>query len=110
MVSPHLLAERDRLLDEIDQMQRSGLVAPPNVWISPNFQTNGSKVYEYFKLTSENPKVTHQHLGIAGSRKYQTWAARISRRNTLQELKAQLALLEALIRRQETAGIVGTLD
>ncbi len=110
MISPHLQAEQARLESEIERLRRSGAVAPPNVWIGPNFQTKGGKTYEYYKLGSENPRVKHQHLGQVGSRKYQEWSARITRRNILQELERQRALLEALTQRQERVGVEVLLD
>jgi len=100
MVSPHLQAERDRLLGEIERIRQSGPVAPPNVWIGPNFQTKGEKTYEYWKLNSENPQVRHQHLGKAGSEKYQDWEGKIARRDAIVELEVQLAMLQVLLERQ----------
>jgi len=100
MVSPHLQAERDRLLSEIERICQSGYVAPASVWISPNFQARGKKIYEYYKLSSENPQVKHLHLGKAGSEKHRDWLARIARRNAIAELEAQLAMLLALMDRQ----------
>ncbi len=55
MVSPHLQAERDRLLSEIEHIRHTETVDPASVWIESNFQAKGEKLYEYYKLNSENP-------------------------------------------------------
>ena len=99
-MSEHLFAERERLLTLITEIRNSGAIAPANVWISPNFQTKSGKLYEYYKLTSENPEVKHQGLGKHGSEKYRDWMARIQRRNAIYELEQQLSMLQALIDRQ----------
>ncbi|BAU15892.1 hypothetical protein LEP3755_64580 (plasmid) [Leptolyngbya sp. NIES-3755] len=101
-MSEHLFAERERLLTLIAEIRNSGAVAPANVWISPNFQNKGGKIYEYYKLTSENPEVKHQSLGKIGSEKYRDWLARIQRRDAIVELEQQLSMLQALIDRQQT--------
>lgn len=101
-MSEHLLAERERLLALMTQIRNSGAVAPANVWISPNFQNKGGKIYEYYKLTSTNPEVKHQGLGKIGSEKYRDWLARMQRRNWIVELEQQLSMLQALIDRQAT--------
>ena len=75
MVSPHLEAERDRLLQLIQAIRDSGSVAPINVWISP--APKGK--YLYYKLSSKNPEYKNQYLGKAGSEKYCDWKARIRR-------------------------------
>ena len=59
MVSPHLEAERDRLLQLIQDLRNSGSVAPINVWISP--APKGERLY--YKLSSKNP----QHKNRRGS-------------------------------------------
>ena len=100
MVSPHLQGERDRLLREVEHIRQLGHVAPASVWIGPNFQVKGEKLYEYYKLNSENPQVKHQHLGKAGSEKYRDWADRIRRRDAISELEVQLSMLQRLIERQ----------
>ena len=96
MVSPHLEAERDRLLQLIQDLRNSGIVAPSNVWISP--APKGK--YLYYKLSSKNPEYKNQHLGKAGSEKYRDWRARIQRREAIAELEQQLSMLQALIDRQ----------
>ena len=96
MVSPHLEAERDRLLQLIQAIRDSGSVAPINVWISP--APKGEHVY--YKLSSKNPDFKNQHLGKAGSEKYRDWRARIKRREAIAELEQQLSMLQALIDRQ----------
>jgi len=101
MVSPHLQAERDRLLQLIQDLRNSGRVAPCNVWISP--APKGE--YRYYKLSSKNPDYKNQHLGKAGSEKCRDWRARIQRREAIAELEQQLSMLQALIDRQVTAPI-----
>ncbi|MBL1179064.1 hypothetical protein [Pantanalinema sp. GBBB05] len=96
MVSLHLEAERDRLLQLIQTIRNSGLVAPSNVWISP--APKGEHIY--YKLSSKNPEYKNQHLGKAGSEKYHDWRARIQRREAIAELEQQLSMLQALIDRQ----------
>lgn len=99
MVSPHLQAEHDRLLELIRTIRNSGIVAPLNVWISP--APKGEHLY--YKLSSKNPEYKNQHLGKAGSEKYRDWRARIQRREAIAELEQQLSLLQALLDRQATA-------
>lgn len=98
MVSPHLEAERDRLLQLIQSVRDSGSVAPLNVWISP--APKGEHIY--YKLSSKNPAYKNQHLGKAGSEKHRDWTARIQRREAVTELEQQLSMLQALIDRQAT--------
>ena len=104
MVSPHLEAEQDRLLQLIQDLRNSGRVAPCNVWISP--VPKGAHLY--YKLSSKNPTYKNQHLDKAGSEKYRDWRARIERREAIAELEQQLSMLQALIDRQETSA--GILD
>jgi hypothetical protein len=96
MSSPHLEAERDRLLQLIQVVRNSGSVAPLNVWISPALKGE----HLYYKLSSKNPAYKNQHLGKAGSEKYLDWRARIGRREAIAELEQQLSMLQALIDRQ----------
>jgi hypothetical protein len=98
VVSPHLQAERDRLLQLIQAVRDSGSVAPINVWISP--APKGEHIY--YKLSSKNPNIKNLHLGKAGSEKYRDWRARIQRREAVTELEQQLSMLQALIDRQTT--------
>ena len=106
MVSPHLEAERDRLLQLIQDLRNSGSVAPINVWISP--APKGEHLY--YKLSSKNPTYKNQHLGKAGSEKYRGWRARIQRREAIAELEQQLSMLQSLIDRQTTGSIVMLLE
>jgi hypothetical protein len=96
MISPHLEAERDRLLQLIQAVRDSGSVALLNVWISP--APKGEHLY--YKLSSKNPDYKNQHLGKAGSEKHRDWKARIGRREAIAELEQQLSMLRALIERQ----------
>jgi hypothetical protein len=63
MVSPHLQAEHERLLETRPSHPHAGSVAPLNVWISP--APKGEHLY--YKLSSKNPEYKNQHLGKAGS-------------------------------------------
>lgn len=101
MVSPHLEAERDRLLQLIQSVRDSGSVAPLNVWISP--APKGERIY--YKISSKNPDIKNLHLGKAGSEKYRDWRARIQRREAIAELEQQLSMLQALIDRQASTSI-----
>ncbi|MBI4783171.1 MAG: hypothetical protein HY785_17890 [Oscillatoriophycideae cyanobacterium NC_groundwater_1537_Pr4_S-0.65um_50_18] len=101
MVSPHLQAERDRLLQLIHSIRNSGSVAPINVWISPTPKGE----YLYYKLSSKNPAYKNQHLGKMGSIKYRDWKARIQRREVITELEQQLSMLQVLIDRQAATAI-----
>lgn len=105
MVSPHLEAEHDRLLQLIQTVRDSGSVAPLNVWISP--APKGEHIY--YKLSSKNPNIKNLHLGKAGSEKYRDWRARIQRREAIAELEQQFSMLQALIDRQ-TALVFDTSD
>ena len=89
MVSPHLQAERDRLLQLIQDLRNSGRVAPCNVWISP--APKGERLY--YKLSSKNPTYKNQHLGKAGSEKYRDWRAKIERREVVAKLEQQVYLV-----------------
>lgn len=101
MVSPHLQAEHDRLLQLIQSIRDSGSVAPLNVWISPT--PKGEHIY--YKLSSKNPDIKNLHLGKVGSEKYRDWRTRIQRRETIAELEQQLSMLQALIDRQAGVSI-----
>ncbi|MBD2070250.1 hypothetical protein H6F93_22510 [Leptolyngbya sp. FACHB-671] len=101
MSSPHLEAERDRLLQLIQAIRSSGSVAPINVWISP--APKGEHVY--YKLSSKNPDFKNLHLGKIRSEKYRDWKARIQRREAIAELEQQLSMLQALIDRQSMVSI-----
>ncbi|MEP0821197.1 MULTISPECIES: hypothetical protein [Trichocoleus] len=79
MVSPHLEAERDRLLQLIQTLRDSDSGAPINVWSSP--APKGEHIY--YKLSSKNTGFKNQHLGKAVSEKYRNWRARIQRRKAI---------------------------
>ncbi|MBD2065960.1 hypothetical protein H6F93_00125 [Leptolyngbya sp. FACHB-671] len=66
MVSPHLEAERNRLLQLIQAIRDSGGVASTNLGISPALKGE----YVCYKLSSKNPDFKNQHLDKAGSEKY----------------------------------------
>jgi len=88
MVSPHLEAERDRLLQLIQDIRNSGSVAPINVWFSPVPQG----AHLYYKLSSKNPDYKNQHLGKASSEKYRSWRAKIAKGSSA-KLEQQIYLV-----------------
>jgi len=95
MTSPHLQAERERLLSEIESIRASGDVAPANVQIVADFLTKKD-----FQLTNTDLLMKERVLGQKGSEKYCDWESRIKRRKALAEIEQQLAMLDALIDRQ----------
>lgn len=98
MTSPHLQAERERLLSAIEAIRASGDIAAANVQIVADFLTKKD-----FRLTNTNLPMEEQVLGQKGSEKYCDWESRIKRRKVLTEIEQQLAMLEALIDRQAQA-------
>lgn len=107
MSSPHLAAERDRLLSEVVRIRDSGAVAAANCWITESSQTKGNKTYTYARLVSELPgkKPEVRSLGRPGSRKHREATLAIQRRDAIAELEQQLSMLEALLSRQAARSI-----
>jgi hypothetical protein len=103
LVSPHLLAEHDRLLELIETIRQSGIVAPAHCWLVQASETKAARTYTYIKLLSEQPgkKLTSKSLGKPGSLKHHTWQKAIDRREHIAELEQQLRMLEALMERQQ---------
>ena len=107
MISPHLQAERERLLSAIKSIQASGNIAPANVQIVADFLTKKD-----FRLANTDLPMKEQVLGQKNSDRYRDWESRIKRRKTLTELEEQLRMLDALIDRQakatsaESAGVL----
>lgn len=103
LVSPHLLAERDRLLEAIESVRLSGTVAPAFCWLVESSETKGARTYRYIKLITERPgkPLTSKSLGKPGSEKHRAWQTAIARREAIVELKQQQKMLEALIERQQ---------
>lgn len=103
--SPHLPAERQRLLDAIATIRDSGSVAPAYCWLTESSETKRGKTYTYVRLVTEKPgqKNTSTSLGRPGSSKHRAWQAAIARREAINELEQQLKLLEALMQRQAEA-------
>lgn len=102
--SPHLVAERDRLLDLITQIRQAGRVAPAHCWLTESSETKGDYTYTYARLVKQPPgkKPTSPSLGKPGSEKHRDWQRAILRRDAIGELEQQLKLVEALIDRQVT--------
>lgn len=98
MTSPHLQAERERLLSEIESIRASGDVAPANVQIGADFLTKKD-----FRLINTDLPMRERVLGQKGSKNYCDWESRIKRRKALTEIEQQLAMLNALIDRQAKA-------
>lgn len=103
LVSPHLLAEHDRLLDAIDAVRQSGKVAPAYCWLVESSETKGARTYTYIKLITERPgkRLTSKSLGKPGSKEHRTWQEAIGRRELIMELEQQIKLLEVLMERQQ---------
>lgn len=102
-ISPHLLAERSRLLEKIRTIRCSGTVAPAYCWLIESSETKGSRTYTYARLVTEKPegKRTLKSLGKPGSEKHRAWQAAIARREQIAELEQQLNMLKILIERQQ---------
>ena len=95
MSSPHLQAERDRLLAQIAVIQESGEAAPANVRIEPDFLNP-----KCWLLNHTNLPMRERQLGQAGSTRHREWVERIHRRDRLTELQQQLELVQGLLERQ----------
>jgi hypothetical protein len=95
MISSNLQAERDALLAKLAEIRDSGPVAPANVQIHPDFLSPKSWILIHTELPMKE-----RYLGLHGSEKYRDWEARIRRRDQIQELEKQLAIVEELIERQ----------
>jgi hypothetical protein len=104
LTSPHLFAERNRLLDLIVQIRQTGTIAPAYSWLTESSETKGNRTYIYIRLIQEIPdkKKTSQSLGKPGSGKHRDWQEAIARREAITELEQQLKLLEGLSDRQAT--------
>lgn len=102
-ISPHLLAERARLLDLIQSIRQSGEIAPAYCWLVESSETKGLQTYTYIKLVTQQPgkRQTIKSLGKPGSRTSQTWRKAIERREQIGELEQQLKILTRLIERQQ---------
>lgn len=101
MTSPHLKAERERLISQIGAVRSSGETAPPGVRIEPDFLSPKTWMLSHINLPMKERK-----LGHSGSAEYRQWAAKIQRRDDLAELEKQLELLQGLIDCQEQSDIV----
>ncbi|MBD1847758.1 hypothetical protein H6F89_31090 [Cyanobacteria bacterium FACHB-63] len=103
-ISPHLQAERRRLLDAIAEIRKSGEIAPAYYWLTLQVDTKETgKTYEYIKLNLKKPedtKVKARSLGKPGSERHREWRSAIARRDAIVELEQQIKLVEDLIDRQ----------
>jgi hypothetical protein len=108
LISLHLLAERDRLLEAIESVRLSGTVAPTFCWLVESSETKGARTYRYIKLITERPgrPLTSKSLGKPGSEKHRVWQVAIQRREIIAELEQQRKMLEALIKRQKFASVL----
>ncbi len=102
MISHHLLAERERLLSNIQQISSGGEVAPPYCWLTTTSSVKRGKTYTYIVLILQKPdsKPKSQSLGRSGSSRHRHWQTAIARREAIAELEQQLSMLELLILRQ----------
>jgi len=94
-MSPHLQAEQQRLRDQITAIRESGPIAPPDARIEPDFLN-----HKCWRLTHTDLPMRERELGVAGSARYADWVERIHRRDRIDELKEELAIVEDLIERQ----------
>ena len=101
-VSPHLVAERERLLSTLQHIRAGGEVAPAYCWLTTSSSVKRGKTYTYIILIQQKPdsKPRSQSLGKPGSLRHRHWQAAIARREAIAELEQQLSLLEDLIQRQ----------
>ncbi|WP_013335023.1 hypothetical protein [Gloeothece verrucosa] len=91
------------LQQQIDSIERSGVVAPPNTWISSYVVTKKSgKSYRYYRLMTHRrdeegklKKKMLKYLGAEDSKAYKKMVAAIKRRNRIQALQRQLLRLMA---------------
>jgi len=108
MISPHLEAERSRLVNLIEQIRHAGEIAPAYCWLTQTTSTKGDRTYTYALLVSQKPdhKPKSQSLGKPGSQKHRHWQAAIVRRDQINELEQQLSMLQTLIERQIQASVI----
>ena len=110
--SPHLQAERRRLLDTIAQIRNAGEVAPAYHWLTLQVETKNDVTYEYIKLNVKKPedkKVKARSLGKPGSEQHREWQHSLARRDAIVELEQQMTLLENLIDRQKARSNIVSL-
>lgn len=104
MISPHLEAEKKRLLDSIAAIRATGDPAPALYFVSVVPTTSKGKTYRYARLLKEpsgGKQEVVKSLGREGSARHQEWKRRIARRDAIVELEQQLKLLDELMRRQQ---------
>lgn len=102
VISPHLAAERSRLLDAVVEIRNSGSVAPAYCWLSTTSSTKNGKTYTYAVLVEEKPgsRPRSKSLGCINSERHRQWQAAIANREAISELEQQLSMLQKLIERQ----------
>ena len=98
LYSPHLTAERNRLLDCINSIRSCGAVAPAYSWLVEATETKGNRSYTYARLVTHVPgkQLKTKRLGKPGSEQHRYWEEAIVRREGIVELE-QLKMLETLI-------------
>ncbi len=103
MINSSLEAERLRLQQLEDTIRASGRVALAKCWLTESHETKNFKTYTYIRLVTEkeNGKTTSPSLGRPGSSRHREWQAAIARREALNEIALQAAMLQELMRRQE---------
>lgn len=101
--SPNLAAEKERLLQRIEVIRKTGDPAPALYFVSVAPTVSKGKTYYYARLLKEkNGKQTIVgRLGKENSREHQTWKRRIARRDAIVEIEQQLKLLDELMQRQQ---------
>ncbi|MBV9388665.1 MAG: hypothetical protein JOZ78_19760 [Chroococcidiopsidaceae cyanobacterium CP_BM_ER_R8_30] len=98
MISSHLENEKAAIQAHIEMIRNSGAVAPIGAKIVPNFLHN-----KHWMIQGTDLPFKERDLGLHGSAKYHDWEERIHRRNQIQALEEQLALLQRLMDLQTQA-------
>jgi hypothetical protein len=104
MFSSHLEAEKQRFLDCIEAIRKSGAVAPARYFLTTTTTASeAGKTYYYARLVREESvgKQTVRPLGRLGSVEHRAWERSIVRRDAIVELEQQLKLLDELMQRQQ---------
>lgn len=101
-----------RMERKIDEVQKSGSVAPANHWLSEFSQKKNQKTYTYMGLywIDAGGKVRSRSLGRPGSSAHQDWRDRLQRRDAIAELSQQINILCGLRRRVEENPITFAIE
>jgi hypothetical protein len=105
MISSNLEDERVAIQTHIDMIRNSGPVAPIKAKIVPNFLHHKHWAADWMLEGTDLP-LRERDLGLHGSIRYRDWEERIHRRDQIQALEAQLALLQRLMDLQAQAEAV----